>query len=232
MSMADPAAPSAHVLVVDDDQRLRGLLDRFLTSHGYLVTAAADADDADTKLRALAFDIIVLDVMMPGEDGVSFARRLRQTSAVPILMLTARGEAEARITGLEAGADDYLQKPFEPRELLLRIGSILRRAGPRVGADPLVEIGRWRYDPRRAVLVDGDETVGLSAAENGLLRLLVEAPGEIISREDLALRSEPSVAERTVDVQVTRLRRKIEADPKSPQHLQTVRGEGYVLWLD
>jgi two-component system phosphate regulon response regulator OmpR len=222
-----------HLLVVDDDTRLRGLLARYLGEQGHIVTTAESALAARALMRSLAFDLLVLDVMMPGETGLDFARALRaQGSATPILMLTARGEAEERIAGLEAGADDYLPKPFEPRELLLRIAAILRRAAPPREEAPLVRLGRWRFDPARSELIAGDETVRLTDAETGLLSVLAETPGEIVSREELVERSTGAVNERSIDVQVNRLRRKIEADPRAPRYLQTVRGSGYVLRPD
>ena len=226
-------AGQPHLLVVDDDTRLRALLARYLGEQGMMVTTAPSADAARAILRTLAFDLLVLDVMMPGENGLSFAKWLRDTqSALPILMLTARGEAEERIAGLEAGADDYLAKPFEPRELLLRIASILRRA-PRAPAGPQpIKLGRWRFDPERGELAAGAEIVRLTDVEAGLLRVLAENPGEMVSREDLADRSRASVNTRSIDVQVNRLRRKIERDPKNPRYIQTVRGAGYVLRPD
>jgi two-component system phosphate regulon response regulator OmpR len=221
-----------HLLVVDDDTRLRGLLARYLGEQGHMVTTAESAKVARAFMRSLAFDLIVLDVMMPGESGLDFARALRaEGCALPVLMLTARGEAEERIAGLEAGADDYLPKPFEPRELLLRIAAILRRAAP-LREEPPIRLGRWRFDPDRSELIAGDETVRLTEAETSLLRLLAETPGVIVSREELVERSSAAVNERSIDVQVNRLRRKIEVDPRTPRYLQTVRGSGYVLRPD
>jgi two-component system phosphate regulon response regulator OmpR len=222
-----------HLLVVDDDTRLRGLLARYLGEQGYLVSTAASAAEARAQLKSLAYDLLVLDVMMPGESGLDFAKSLRQASnGMPILMLTARGEAEQRIAGLEAGADDYLAKPFEPRELLLRIAAILRRSvKPPEGPQP-IKLGRWRFDPERAELISGEEIVRLTDVEAGLLRVLAQSPGIIVGRDELADRSGVQVAARSVDVQVNRLRRKIEPDPKLPRYLQTVRGSGYVLRPD
>ena len=222
-----------HLLVVDDDTRLRALLARYLGEQGYLVSTAASAAEARAQLKSLAYDLLVLDVMMPGESGLEFAKSLRQAAnALPILMLTAHGEAEQRIAGLEAGADDYLAKPFEPRELLLRIAAILRRAvRPPEGPQP-IRLGRWRFDPDRTALTAGDETVRLTDVEAGLLRVLAQSPGVIVSRDELADRSGVQIAARSVDVQVNRLRRKIETDPKLPRYLQTVRGSGYVLRPD
>lgn len=224
-----------HILVVDDDTRLRDALRRYLTQNGMLVTTATDAADARAKLASLAFDLIVLDVMMPGEDGLSLTRALRQDRAaarVPVLLLTARGQPDDRIEGLEAGADDYLPKPFEPRELLLRIQSILRRL-PRPAA-PVAEmrLGRWIFDPTREELRCGAEVVKLTSAESALLKVLSAEPGMVFSREELVERAGVDGNTRTIDVQVTRLRRKLEEDARQPRHLQTVRGEGYVLRPD
>ncbi len=226
-----------HVLVVDDDRRIRDLLSRFLTRHGHLVTGARDAAHASRLLEGLAFDLLIVDVMMPGEDGVAFTRRLSRAVATPILLLTARGETEDRIAGLEAGADDYLAKPFEPRELLLRVAAILRRAVP---ASPPPEprrlsLGEASYDASRGQLVRGDELVRLTSTEQALMRVFSAQPNEPVSRARLAEElggAGGHVQDRAVDVQITRLRRKIEADPKAPRYLQTVRGAGYMLTPD
>ncbi len=222
----------AHILVVDDDSRLRDLLRQFLSRHGYHVTTAGHAEAASEKLGALTFDIIVLDVMMPGENGIDFARRLRQGSSVPILLLTAMGETQDRIAGLAAGADDYLVKPFEPNELLLRIRAILRRAPPATTVPAEVRFGNFRFDIGREMLFQDEMPVRLTAAEVSLLAVLAARPGTVIAREELLRQSRISGSERTIDVQVTRLRRKIETDPKLPRYLQTVRGAGYLLRTD
>lgn len=221
----------SHILVVDDDKRLRELISRYLTENGFLVTTALHADDARAKIEAVTFDLIVLDVMMPGMDGYSFTKELRQarlTANQPILLLTARGEKDDRIAGLEAGSDDYLVKPFEPRELLLRIQAILRRV-PKEKTDKDIWFGSLYYDAARDELRDESEVIRLSQVEAGLLKLLAESAGRVISREQLVERSTVPINDRTVDVQVTRLRRKIEADPTKPRYLVTVRGEGYML---
>ena len=223
-----------HILVVDDDRRLRLLLQRYLTEQGFRVTVGADAADARRKLESFAFDLLVLDIMMPGEDGLSLTRALRQASAVPILLLTAMGETGDRIRGLESGADDYLTKPFEPRELVLRVTAILRRA-PRPEAPPPpgpVAFGSYTFDPASSRLSRDGDPVYLTAVEAALLKALARRPGLPVSRNGLAMASGADTAGRTVDVQMTRLRRKIEADPRRPQHLQTVRGTGYVLVVD
>ncbi len=223
-----------HILVVDDDTRLRTLLRKYLTDNGYLVTVAADAAEARARMAALAVDLLVLDVMMPGEDGLSLTRDLRQTAnPVPILLLTAMGEVDDRINGLEAGADDYLAKPFEPRELLLRIASILRRAPKaEVETPPALGLGLFEWDTARQELRRGDEVVHLTTTERELLAILAEVPGQAVSRDDLAARTGNAANARAVDVQVTRLRKKLEDDPRMPRYLQTVRGMGYMLRPD
>ena len=232
----------AHLLIVDDDERIRGLLQKFLIRHGFLVSAARDAAHARRLLAGLDFDLAVLDVMMPGEDGVSLTRALREERSMPILLLTARDATDDRIAGLEAGADDYLSKPFEPKELLLRINAILRRV-PHEGRSgdlpKVLTLGPVRYDVDRGELWSGDRPVRLTATEAQLMRIFARQPGEAISRarlvEDLGRMSgqtgEPT-QERAVDVQITRLRRKLEVDPKQPRYLQTVRGAGYMLAPD
>ena len=225
----------AHILVVDDDKRLRELLRKYLSDNGYLVATAADAAEARQRMAGLSFDLIVLDVMMPGEDGMALTRSLRAEGAkVPILLLTARGEVDDRIKGLEAGADDYLSKPFEPRELLLRLGSILRRVPRDEPELPPRELrlGGFTWDMARSELRSGDQPVHLTQAERDLLAVLAEVAGQGVARDDLAVRTGNSANPRTVDVQVTRLRKKIEDDPKLPRYLQTVRGMGYMLRPD
>lgn len=239
--MSETSAPSdiakrnngegRHILVVDDDRRICALLQRYLTENGFLVSAASSAAEADTLMASLTFDLMILDVMMPGEDGLSFTKRLRGTSDVPILLLTARGEPEDRIAGLERGADDYLAKPFEPRELLLRITTILRRARAPEPQKRVVYLGACRFDAERGELWRNDKIVKLTSAELSLLRIFAGAPGQTFSRSDLSGKI-GAVLERTVDVQITRLRRKIEADPRMPIYLQTVRSVGYVLAPD
>ncbi len=234
MSIAD----AAHILVIDDDERIRDLLKRFLARNGYLVSVARDAAHAGRLLESLSFDLMIVDVMMPGEDGLSFTRRVRETSETPVLLLTARGETGDRIEGLEAGADDYLPKPFEPRELLLRVAAILRRAAPVIPDEEVVKsltLGQKRYDLIRGELSEGEVAVRLTSTEQALMRVFSRQPNEPVSRMRLAEElGGPSgdVQERAVDVQITRLRRKIEIDPKNPRYLQTVRGAGYMLTPD
>jgi two-component system phosphate regulon response regulator OmpR len=228
MNLADP-----HLLVVDDDERLRTLLQRYLSTNGYRVSAARDTAEARDLMANMAFDLLILDVMMPGESGLDFAHGLRRTSAIPILMLTARGDPADRIQGLEQGADDYLPKPFEPRELLLRVNSLLRRAGPAVTASPPrpVKMGAAVFDPEGGRLARAGKPVKLTSAETALLQLFAAHAGRPFSRGDLCKRLNVTL-ERSIDVQVTRLRRKIEEDPKLPLYLQTVRGVGYMLVPD
>lgn len=228
----------AHLLVVDDDQRIRGLLQKFLIRSGFLVTTASSSSQARRLMAGLEFDLLVLDVMMPGEDGIGFTRDIRKRLAIPVLLLTARGEATNRIEGLEAGADDYLVKPFEPKELLLRINAILRRV-PQVKPAEVtakhLQLGAVRYDPDRGELWRGAELIRLTATEAQLMRIFAAVPGIAVPRERLTgdmPREATGGQERAVDVQITRLRRKIEDDPRQPRYLQTVRGEGYMLQPD
>jgi two-component system phosphate regulon response regulator OmpR len=226
------ALQDPHLLVVDDDERLRTLLQRYLTSNGFRVSAAASAADARALMKSMAFDLLILDVMMPGESGFDLTKSVRASSSVPILMLTAKGEAEDRIRGLEHGADDYLAKPFEPRELLLRVSALLRRAAP-PAEKALAEVcmGDCVYDPERGQLRRKGKPVHLTSSESALLQFFAANAGRSFSRADLCARLGVSL-ERSIDVQVTRLRRKIEEDPKLPLYLQTVRGVGYVLVPD
>jgi len=226
----------AHLLIIDDDERIRGLLQKFLIRHGFWVTAARDAAHARRILTGLEFDMIVMDVMMPGEDGISLTRSLRgEGVTTPILLLTAKGETEDRITGLEAGADDYLAKPFEPKELLLRLNAILRRMPAdtlAVQGPKILHLGPVRYNVERGEMWRGEELVRLTSTESALMKIFASCPNEPVSRaklvEDLG-RDTGQAQERAVDVQITRLRRKIEENPKQPRYLQTVRGAGYML---
>ena len=225
-----------HLLVVDDDDRIRGLLKEFLARAGFRVTAAADAATARTLLASLDFDLVVLDVMMPGEDGFSLGRWMRsrpgEAGRTPVIILTARGMPDDRIEGLSLGADDYLAKPFEPKELLLRIEAILRRANARpAAAGRSLTLGACAFDPQRGELTRGGAPVRLTEGEATLLRRLAQAAHAPVDRLELA-RETADPSGRAVDVQVTRLRRKIETDPKTPRYLQTVRGIGYMLAPD
>ena len=230
--MSTPVLQDPHLLVVDDDERLRALLHRYLSANGFRVSTAANAADARALMKSMAFDLLILDVMMPGESGFDLTKAVRANSSVPILMLTAKGQAEDRIRGLEQGADDYLPKPFEPRELVLRVGALLRRAAPPAEkAIAEVRMGECVYDPERGQLLRKGKPVHLTSSESALLQLFAANAGRSFSRTDLCARLSVTL-ERSIDVQVTRLRRKIEEDPKLPLYLQTVRGVGYVLVPD
>ncbi len=223
-----------HILVVDDDARLRSLLRDYLVKEGFRVTQAEDAADARRKLKVFTFDIMILDLMMPGESGLDLAKSLRGEGRVPILMLTAMGETEDRILGLEAGADDYLPKPFEPRELILRIQSVLRRLPAAEGPvrASIIRLGGLSFDLGRELLLRGETPIRLTSTETALMKIMAGEPGRVMSREELTQFLEIDGGDRAVDVQMTRLRRKVEPDPKIPRYLQTVRGRGYVLRPD
>lgn len=227
-----------HLLVVDDDERIRLLLQKYLIRNDFLVSIARDAAHARRLLIGLEFDMIILDVMMPGEDGVSLTQDLRQTANIPILLLTAKNEIDDRIAGLEAGADDYLAKPFEPKELLLRINSILRRLpDPKEGKilPKIITLGPVRYDLEKGELWYGEDQIRLTATESQLMRVFAASAGEPVSRAHLVSemgRGADLAQDRAIDVQITRLRRKIEVNPKEPRYLQTVRGSGYMLIAD
>ena len=227
-----PLADDApHILVVDDDERIRDLLGGYLRQNGFRVSQAEGGASARGKLRGLAFDCIILDVMMPGESGFDIAASLRKTSDVPILMLTARSEPEHRVRGLELGVDDYVAKPFEPRELLLRLRNILKRHSAASAKHGEVAFGPFTFDLRRNELKRGDDVIRLTDKEREVLREFALSGGELVSREDLA-RLGGYENERAVDVQINRLRQKIETDPANPAFLHTVRGKGYVLYLN
>jgi two-component system phosphate regulon response regulator OmpR len=232
---ADPTIPkddAPHLLVIDDDTRIRTLLKQYLTENGFRVSVAGNADEARRKLVGLDFDLLIVDVMMPGESGVELTRSLREQKTVPILMLTALSETDSRIAGLEAGADDYLPKPFDPRELILRINNILRRGGPQLA--PRVEqivFGPYTFQIARRELKRGGESLKLTDREQEILAIFAERAGETIPRHELVA-NDSEVGERTIDVQINRLRRKIEKDPANPVWLQTVRGIGYRLSVE
>ncbi len=220
-----------HILVVDDDHKIRALLGRFLASNGFRVTEAADAASARSFMRGLSFDLVLLDVMMPGESGLSLARDLKATRPVPICMLTALAETEDRISGLEAGVDDYVSKPFEPRELLLRIRNILRRGQAPAAPRDDIRMGPCSFNITRGELRRDDECVKLTERERDLMRLFAQRIGIAVPRHELSS-DESTGSERAIDVQINRLRRKIETDPSNPAYLQTVRGKGYILYTD
>jgi two-component system phosphate regulon response regulator OmpR len=229
-SELDLAEP--HLLVVDDDERLGELLRRYLSDSGFRVTIAGNAREARANLASIAFDLVVLDVMMPGESGLDLTRDLRAEGRVPVLLLTAMAEPEDRINGLEQGADDYLSKPFEPRELVLRIRNILQRRPAPNEATREIRFGGYRFDVVRGELFRGGDVLHLTAAEAGLLSALAQKAGQAVSREELSIAGQFGGNVRNVDVQMTRLRRKIERDPRFPRYLQTVRGTGYALKPD
>lgn len=228
-----------HLLIVDDDERIRSLLQQFLVQSDYLVSTAENAEQAITLLSAIEFDLIILDVMMPGQDGISFTAKLRNLkNNTPILLLTARGETEDRIKGLEAGADDYLPKPFEPKELLLRLNAILRRMAD-LKEEQIVpktlNFGNLKYDVARNELWEGKNQIRLTTTESQLMKIFTSALGEPISRANLVTSLGKAVSlaqDRAIDVQITRLRRKMEVNPSKPRYLQTVRGAGYMLLFD
>ncbi len=226
-------AQMPHVLVVDDDERICSLVSRYLSEHDFLVLEAHNALEARAFLKSFEFDVIVLDVMMPGESGLELTKFVQECYNTPVILLTALGEIDDRISGLRAGADDYLPKPFEPKELVLRLQAILRRSAKPVAVDlPCFKIGRWAFDPKRDELRDGDDILQLTATELALIRALAGRGGQVMSRKELAELCGLEAGERTVDVQVTRLRRKIEEDTKAPRYLQTVRGKGYLLRIE
>jgi two-component system, OmpR family, phosphate regulon response regulator OmpR len=222
---------AAHVLIVDDDQRIRDLLARYLFENGLRVTTATDANTARAAMRGLAFDVVILDVMMPGETGLDLARDLKSISNIPICMLTARAEPENRIECLEVGIDDFIAKPFEPRELLLRLNNILRRGRPPSGPRDEIRMGDYVFHVGRGELKLKEDTIKLTERERDLLRLFAQRPGMPIARHELAS-DDSTGSERAIDVQINRLRRKIEMDPTNPVYLQTVRGKGYILHTD
>ena len=222
---------SAHILVVDDDNRLRSLLQRFLRDNGFYVSVAKNAAEARERLRGYKFDLLIVDIMMPEETGLEFLEKLRRESSVPVIMLTAMGETEDRITGLEAGADDYLPKPFEPKELVLRIKNILRRAPQEDGqAVEKLNLGLCCYDMvKKELLTKQGTVIHITPVEQAMLNVLGQKSGQIFTREKLAEILGAGQSPRSIDVQITRLRKKIEKDSKNPRYLQTVRGKGYML---
>lgn len=218
-----------HILVVDDDDRIRALVSQYLNDHGFLSFTASDAAQANEILAIGVFDALVVDVMMPGQNGKDFTKALRQNSDVPVLLLTAMGEVDDKIGGLSSGADDYLTKPFDPRELVLRLQAILRRRPAQKMATKKYKIGQWLYNPDIPEIVGKEGSVRLTDVEVNLLKALTRRPDIVLTRDDLADLCGVDAGERTIDVQVTRLRKKLEEDSKNPRYLQTVRGKGYLL---
>lgn len=221
-----------HILMVDDDDRLRALLKKFLSEQGFMVTATASATEARRKMHWFVFDLMILDVMMPGETGLELLSALRKEIAAPVLMLSAMGEADDRIAGLEVGAEDYLSKPFEPKELVLRVKSLLRRSNAGKEKNKTIRFGDFVYDPGLSQLKRGGDLIALTSSEAAMLKLLADNIGKPVSREALSGAMPGGASERSVDVQITRLRKKIEDSDGKPVYLQTVRGAGYVLYGD
>tara|TARA_B100000131_G_C17975157_1_gene556162 strand:+ start:124 stop:801 length:678 start_codon:yes stop_codon:yes gene_type:complete len=220
----------SHILVVDDDEGIRDLVRQYLTQNNFLVTTAKSAEDAQNKIKFIKFDLIVLDIMMPGKSGLEFTEYNKNHLNTPIILLTAKGEASERISGLEIGADDYLSKPFEPKELILRIKNILNKTKIR-SINRIVEFGNVKIDLKKSLIINNNIEHKINSTEKSILEQMINSPGKIFSREDIGLIINVE-KERSVDVIITRLRKKIEKDPKNSKYLQTVRGEGYVLWIE
>jgi len=220
----------AHILVVDDDEGIRDLVRQYLAQNNFLVTTAKSAEDAQNKIKFIKFDLIVLDIMMPGKSGLEFTEYNKNHLNTPIILLTAKGEASERISGLEVGADDYLSKPFEPKELILRIKNILNKTKIR-SINRIVEFGNVKIDLKKSLIINNNIEHKINSTEKSILEQMINSPGKIFSREDIGLIINVE-KERSVDVIITRLRKKIEKDPKNSKYLQTVRGEGYVLWIE
>jgi two-component system phosphate regulon response regulator OmpR len=220
-----------HILVVDDDDRIRELIKEYLDNNNFYTTTAKDAEDAKNKIKLIKFDLIILDIMMPGQNGLDLTKEIKYSSDQPIILLTAMGESSDRISGLETGADDYLPKPFEPKELLLRIKNILKRIKKNNNFNPILRFGNIKVNLEKMLISSKKGEVKINSAEKSLLEKMVLSVGQIFQREEISKILNLS-KERAVDVMITRLRQKIEPDPKNPKYLQTVRGNGYVLWTD
>ena len=220
-----------HILVVDDDDRIRELIKEYLENNNFYVTTAKHAEDAKNKIKLIKFDLIILDIMMPGQNGLDLAKEIKSSNDQPIILLTAMGETSDRISGLETGADDYLPKPFEPKELLLRIKNILKRIKKNKNLNPILKFGSIKVDLQKMSISSKKGEIKLNSAEKSLLETMVLSVGQVFQREQIS-KIVSLTKERAVDVMITRLRQKIEPDPKNPKYLQTVRGNGYVLWTD
>jgi two-component system phosphate regulon response regulator OmpR len=220
-----------HILVVDDDDRIRELIKEYLESNDFYITTARNAEDAKNKIKLIKFDLIILDIMMPGQNGLELTREIKLTSDQPIILLTAMGETSDRVSGLETGADDYLPKPFEPKELLLRIKNILKRIKKNKNLNPILKFGNIKVDLDKMSITSKEGDIKLNSAEKALLEIMILSVGRVFQREQIS-KIVKLTKERAVDVMITRLRQKIEPDPKNPKYLQTVRGNGYVLWTD
>ena len=219
-----------HLLVVDDDDRIRDLVKQYLEENSFLVTTANNAEDAKKKLEIVKYDLLILDIMMPGESGLSLTKSIKKNNNTPIILLTAKGETKDRIEGLELGADDYLGKPFEPKELLLRIKNILNKTKENIIPEKIY-IGKTLINLKKLNIKINDQTKKINPQEKKVLENMLASPGKIFSRYDIGKIINIS-KERTIDVMITRLRQKIELDPKNPKYLQTIRGSGYVLWIE
>jgi two-component system, OmpR family, phosphate regulon response regulator OmpR len=220
-----------HILVVDDDDRIRELIKEYLEGNDFYITTTRDAEDAKNKIKLIKFDLIILDIMMPGQNGLELTKEIKLTSDQPIILLTAMGETSDRVSGLETGADDYLPKPFEPKELLLRIKNILKRIKKNKNLNPILKFGNIKVDLDKMSITSKEGDIKLNSAEKALLEIMILSVGRVFQREQIS-KIVKLTKERAVDVMITRLRQKIEPDPKNPKYLQTVRGNGYVLWTD
>ena len=221
---------NSHILIVDDDNRIRELIKEYLEENDFIVLTANDAEEASEKIKLIDFEIIVLDIMMPGESGLTLTKKLRKNISTPIILLTAKGEVDDRIIGLESGADDYLVKPFSPKELLLRINNILKKTKEEI-LEEKIKIGENLLNLKKMIIEKNGKTIKLNGTEKKLLENMIFSKGKTFSREEIGKIINIS-KERSVDVMITRLRQKLEYDPKNPQYLQTVRGSGYVLWIE
>jgi len=220
-----------HILIIDDDDKIRDLLKQYLKANDFIISTAINANDAEEKLKIFKFDIAIIDIMMPGKDGLQLTKEIRETLDLPIILLTAKGETEDRIKGLEIGAEDYLAKPFEPKELLLRIKNIIRRIKKKKNTIDLIKIGKVFINVHKMEIQKDKKIIKINASEKTLLESMINSAGKIFSREEIS-KITKLTQERSIDVLVTRIRKKIEPDPKNPKYLQTVRGSGYILWLE
>ena len=220
-----------HILIIDDDDKIRDLLKQYLKNNNFFVSTAINASDAEEKLKIVKFDLAIIDIMMPGKDGLQLTKEIRDKIDLPIILLTAKGEAEDRVRGLELGAEDYLPKPFEPKELLLRIKNVIKRIKKNKNIITIVKIGKANINIKKMEIRKDKKILKINASEKILLENMISSAGKIFSRNEISKITNLS-QERSIDVLVTRLRQKIEPDPKNPKYLQTVRGNGYVLWLD
>ena len=220
----------AHILVVDDDEGIRTLVQKYLNENNFLISTAENAEDASEKVKVIKFDLIVLDIMMPGKSGLEFIQEHKKKLDTPIILLTAKGESDERVEGLEIGADDYLPKPFEPKELILRIKNILEKT-IKTEQKRIIEFENVKINLNKLLIIKNNNELKINNTEKTILEKMINNPGKIFSREDIGRMIDLN-KERSIDVIITRLRKKIEIDPKNPKFLQTIRGEGYVLWIE